>query len=138
MIVEPSTDAEIARCFPVISQLRPHLDEAGFVERVRRQMDGGYRLAALLDDAGVAAVAGYRISENLASGRHLYVDDLVTDEARRSLGQGAELLGWLEERARGAGCVTFELDSGVHRSGAHRFYFEQRMTISSFHFRKQL
>ena len=40
----------------------------------------------------VLAVAGFRALENLSAGRVLYVDDLVTDEARRSAGHGAQLL----------------------------------------------
>ncbi|MEI8648330.1 GNAT family N-acetyltransferase [Paraglaciecola sp. Hal342] len=34
-------------------------------------------------------------------GKHLYVDDLVTDENARSNGVGAEMLNWLEHYARG-------------------------------------
>ena len=33
-LAEP--DADIAACFPVMAQLRPHLDAADFVPRVRR------------------------------------------------------------------------------------------------------
>ena len=131
-------DAEIARCYPVMVQLRPHLEETAFLERVRRQMQQGYRLVARLEEESVVAVAGYRFGENLASGRHLYVDDLVTDEGGRSRGYGRELLSWLIERARELDCATLELDSGVQRAAAHRFYFENRMTISSFHFRLPL
>lgn len=138
MIVEPTGDNEISRCFGVMAQLRPHLDEPAFLERVRRQMTQGYRLAARLDGDRVVAVAGYRFGENLVSGRHLYVDDLVTDAAARSMGYGGELLAWLVQRAREHGCATLELDSGVQRAAAHRFYFENRMTISSFHFRLPL
>ena len=138
MIFEPTTDTEITRCYPVVVQLRPHLDEPTFLERVRRQMQQGYRLAARLDGDAIVAVAGYRLGENLVSGRHLYVDDLVTDERGRSRGHGRELLAWLAVRARELGCATLELDSGVQRAAAHRFYFENRMTISSFHFRLPL
>lgn len=138
MIVEPTNDTEITRCHAVMVQLRPHLDEATFLQRVRQQMEQGYRLVARVEGDTVVAVAGYRLGENLASGRHIYVDDLVTDEQGRSRGYGRELLNWLIERARALGCATLELDSGVHRAAAHRFYFENRMTISSFHFRLPL
>jgi GNAT superfamily N-acetyltransferase len=70
----------------------------------------------------------------LATGKTLYVDDLVTDEAARSQGHGERMLDWLIEQAREAGCSMFSLDSGTHRQSAHAFYFRQRMRISSFHF----
>jgi len=134
-IRDAETDAEIQRCFPVMRQLRPHLVEDDFVRKVRRQMAADYHLALLTDDGEVRSVAGYRFLENLYSGPHLYVDDLVTDSARRSRGYGERLFDWLEERARAAGCRTLELDSGVQRHAAHRFYLVRRMVISSHHFR---
>jgi hypothetical protein len=48
------------------------------------------------------------------------------------------MLDWLIERARGEGCQSFELDSGVQRFDAHRFYLSNRMIISSHHFRLKL
>lgn len=138
MIRIASTDEEIRGCFPVMVQLRPHLDEADFVHRIRRQMAGGYALGYLEDEGEVRAVAGFRLMDNLFAGRVLYVDDLVTDESTRSRGYGKTLLDWLIERARAEGCDSLELDSGVQRFDAHRFYLTNRMVISSHHFRLKL
>ncbi len=128
------TDADIAAAFPVMRQLRPHLDESTFVETVRAAERTGLRLVLHRDGDRVVAVAGYRVIDQLKVGRVLYVDDLVTDEAERSKGHGDVLLHWLVARARDEGCVAFELDSGVHRHAAHRFYMRHRMRISSYHF----
>jgi GNAT superfamily N-acetyltransferase len=81
--------------------------------------------------AEVVALAGFRLLECLATGKTLYVDDLVTREDRRSKGHGEILMRWLEDRARTAGCQTFSLDSGTQRTGAHRFYFRMGMVIPS-------
>ena len=91
-------------------------------------------LAALEVNGEVRATAGYRITDFLARGRNLYVDDLVTAESSRSSGYGKALLQWLIERARAERCVSFELDSGVQRHGAHRFYLREGMHISAYHF----
>ena len=116
-------------------ELRPHLgSEAEFVFRVERQQAQGYYLAGLEDGGVVRAVAGYRISEKLSAGRFLYVDDLVTCGKDQSKGYGGQLFDWLVERAREAGCAQVQLDSGVHRHGAHRFYLAKRMGITSHHF----
>jgi GNAT superfamily N-acetyltransferase len=132
-----TSEASIARCFPVIHLLRPHLVESEFVDRIQRQQQQGYQLA-YGEDGGVKAIAGFRISENLAWGKFLYVDDLVTAESDRSKGYGARLFEWLVERAREQGCQRLELDSGVQRFAAHRFYFRQRMEIASYHFTLKL
>jgi GNAT superfamily N-acetyltransferase len=133
------TDADIVRCFPVMQQLRLHLDAGGFVARVRRMQGEGFALAFLEDDAAVVrAVGGFCIRDMLAHGRTMYVDDLVTDADSRSRGYGAQLLRWLATRAGVEGCHMFSLDSGTHRRDAHRFYFRERMHISSYHFALKL
>ena len=35
-------------------------------------------------------------------------------------------------------CDTFSLDSGAQRQQAHKFYFREGMTITSFHFDKKI
>ncbi len=132
------TDPEIQACWPVLVQLRPHLREADAVPIIRKQFAEGYRLAFVRRGEKVTGVAGYRIMHNLVKGRHVYVDDLVTDEAVRSQGVGAELMDWLCKFARAEGCAWLELDSGVQRFDAHRFYLRHRMFISSHHFSLQL
>ena len=134
------SDREINACFPVMFQLRPHLDPAEFVTRVRRQQQGGYQLAFLAGEnlPEVKAVAGLRISECLSFGKFLYVDDLVTLEGDRSQGYGEQILNWLIAYAKDQDCDEFHLDSGVQRFAAHRFYFRHRLTISCYHFALKL
>ena len=135
-VVEGEVDFD--RAFPVMVQLRPHLTAASFRERARRQMADGWRLAVAERGEEVVGVAGFRISETLVSGRHLYVDDLVTDAGARSAGVARALLSWLADHAAASGCRRLELDSGVQRDAAHRFYFRERMSIASYHFRKEI
>lgn len=130
------TDAEIAACYPVMLELRPHLAEKSFVSRVRSQEKYGYALAYLSEHSGPVAVAGFRLGENLAWGRFLYVDDLVTLSSRRSRGFGAALLSWLTELAAKEGCNQLHLDSGIQRRDAHRFYEREQMKLASYHFSK--
>jgi GNAT superfamily N-acetyltransferase len=121
-----------------MAQLRPHLESAAFVATVRRQAAGGFALAMLERDGHVQAVAGFRVIDNLVGGRILYVDDLVTDAAARSHGYGRALIDWLTTRARTENCRYLELDSGVQRFDAHRFYLVNRMHIASYHFRLRI
>ncbi|HXM75033.1 MAG TPA: GNAT family N-acetyltransferase [Chthoniobacterales bacterium] len=131
-----TTSEEIGRCHPVMRELRTQFtDPEKFVERVQRQQRDGYLLAFLEAEGEVRAVAGYRFLESLFSGKFLYVDDLVTAARDRSLGFGGQLLDWLIEQAREHRCESLELDSGVQRFDAHRFYLVKRMNISSYHFR---
>jgi hypothetical protein len=87
-------EAEIAACYDLMRQLRPHLASADeFVTRWRGQSAEGYRILALWGGRGgkpgPRALAGYRITENLVHGKFLYVDDLVADQTERGRGYGA-------------------------------------------------
>jgi GNAT superfamily N-acetyltransferase len=129
------TDASILDCYPVLSQLRPHVQSDQFLPRIRLQQHEGYHLAAARDSAGkVTAVAGFRVATFLAWGRTLYVDDLVTDQSRRSENVGHHLFQWLLDHARTNACDQLHLDSGVQRFDAHRFYLRERMAITAHHF----
>jgi len=139
-IKEATTDSDIARIFPVMRELRPHIATAEeFLARVHRQQKlAGYRLI-YVEDAGVpVAASGFRISEWLAWGKALYVDDLICLESHRGKGFAEALMRWMEELAVKEGCEQFHLDSGTHRLGAHRFYHRMKLSITSFHFGKML
>lgn len=131
-------EEETRTVYPVMKQLRPHLSEDEFVSAVGRMREEDYRLAAAYDGDKAVGAAGFRVQEYLAHGRHLYVDDLVTSDDARSGGVGRAMLDWLEDEAKNAGCTSIQLDSGVQRKDAHRFYFRERMTIASYHFTKEL
>ena len=125
----------LARAERVHRQLRPALP-ADYAARLRAVFANGARMVIVAEAESVCAVAVWRLIENTYEGRRLYVDDLVVDEAQRSRGFGGQLLEWLQARARQLDCDVLALDSGVQRSGAHKFYFREGMHIPSFCFRK--
>ncbi|HSO05924.1 MAG TPA: GNAT family N-acetyltransferase [Pelomicrobium sp.] len=118
-------------------QLRSAL-ESDYAAHLTRIFGQGARMLVAQEKGGVAGVAVFRVYENTSDGPRLYVDDLVTDEARRSGGVGGALLDRLEAEARRRGCTVLVLDSGTQRTAAHRFYFRQGMVITSFNFKKRL
>jgi GNAT superfamily N-acetyltransferase len=136
-------EGETHRAARALLELRP---QRGPTETVVALADGqraaGYRLVGSFepgeDDA--AAVAGFRVQENLAWGRHLYVDDLSTCAHRRGRGHGGALMRWLAVEACRAGCEQLHLDSGVQpeREDAHRLYFNAGLRISSYHFQRSI
>ena len=131
-------DERWAAALPVLQELRPHLDAAALRDVYAEGHPQGYRFLAAFDGERCLGVAGWRLVATAHVGRKLYVDDLVTASAARSTGVGRALLGELERRARAAGCSVLDLDSGVQRHDAHRFYFRERMHVSSHHFTKLL
>ena len=115
-------------------ELRDNLDEEEFNLTYATAHAEGYRIAALFDGDECRACAGYRLLTNFVSGRHIYIDDLITAERWRSHGYGRILNDHLLELARNERCTSVQLDSATKRRDAHRFYFRERYWISSFHF----
>ena len=128
----------LAKALPAHKQLRPRLEELEYEIKMRRVFAQGARMCVAVSGDAVTGLAVYRMYENTADGRLLFVDDLVTDEKERSTGVGHALLEHLERKARRHEREMMALDSGVHRARAHKFYFREEMAISSFHFRKPL
>ncbi|GLK90220.1 GNAT family N-acetyltransferase [Pseudomonas turukhanskensis] len=128
---------DLRTAFAVMAQLRPHLaSEADFIERVTRMRAEGYRLIGAFDAGVLAALAGYRLQENLLYGPYLYVDDLVTDQAQRGGHWGARLLQALERLARAQGCARLVLDTGLANARAQRFYFREGLYTGALRFQK--
>jgi len=129
-----SSEDDLRAVWPVVAQLRPHLDEVAFVAQAKRQYGEGWQSTVLYQDGAPKAFAGWRVQTMLAHGRLLYVDDLVTDSRSRSAGHGKALLDWLKAEAVRRQCDVLQLDSGVARREAHAFYFRERLRISAYHF----
>ncbi|WP_449537756.1 GNAT family N-acetyltransferase [Ferdinandcohnia sp. Marseille-Q9671] len=139
VIRELKTADEWKTAYPVMKQLRTHLDIDEFVTLVTDMQQQGYRMFALVENEKVAAVTGVANMLNLYYGNHMYVYDLVTDEAHRSKGYGEALLSYIHDLAGELGCGIVALSSGLQRTDAHRFY-EDKMEYArkSYAFVKEL
>ena len=125
---------DIALCYAILAELRPHLKEMDFVTTIQRLSEStGYKLVYLIDGDAKAA-AGYRVSEWLHSGKYLEIEDFITNSTDRSKGYGRQLFDWLVAQAKVEGCCQVRLVSGVKRTDAHRFYARQGMVHEAQYF----
>lgn len=131
-----TSDDDLEAVAAVLLELRPAYSKKELIIAVRNaQRENHYRIACVESDAGdILCVAGFVIGYKLAWRKHIYVDDLVTTETRRSEGAGKAMIEWLKEYARKHDCAELHLDSAVHRFGAHRFYLREGFDITSHHF----
>ena len=134
--IRNAVDADDLRAaWPVVQQLRPEFDCERYVAQVLRQIASDDCRASVLFDEGIPrAFAIWRVMEMLAVGKHVYVDDLVTDASVRSRGYGKAMLDWLKAEAKRLGCERLQLDSGTVRKDAHAFYLREGLRIEAFHF----
>jgi GNAT superfamily N-acetyltransferase len=110
---------EWAAVFPIVAQLRPHLDAAEFLARVRRQSHSGYELVGAFRNGRLIGLLGMRPVHTLVRGPHLHVDDIVIEESERRAGGGRALMAFAEADARARGMTAVFLDA---RPAAIGFY----------------
>jgi GNAT superfamily N-acetyltransferase len=79
-------------------------------------------LVAENQGAMIAFCTAYLELNSVRFGQRCWVEDLAVDPQRRSQGVGAALLKAAIEWARQAGASHLELDCGLGRADAHRFY----------------
>ena len=127
----------LAKAESVHRQLRPQLPQ-DYLGRMHEVFANGTEMAVAVTNDIVAGVTVFRIQEKTFCGRELYCDDLVSDEKQRSSGVGHALMQYMENICRERGCDVLTLDSGTHREQAHKFYFREGLTITSFHFHKRI
>jgi GNAT superfamily N-acetyltransferase len=137
-VLDTKSKIDIQRCFRVFAHLRPHLDEAEFTRRVQIQAAEGYSIAYIESDEEVVAAAGYRVQNFLAWGKVLYLDNLITDPAKKKAGYGSALLDWIALKGKELGCDALHLDTGYQRHDAHRLYLKHGWNLSSHHLSKKL
>ena len=126
-IRELQSQEELLEAFPVMKQLRSHLDEETYLDLVLDAKDNDrYKMFALIDGEEIVAVTGFKPMITLYYGRFVWVCDLVTDNNKRSKGYGKKLLTYVHEWAKENNYESVALSSGLQRADAHRFY-EYRM-----------
>lgn len=129
-ILELKTQDEVIKAFPVLKQLRPHLNESSFLELViAAQLEDKYKMFAFLEDDMIIAVIGFKPMITLSNGKFVWVCDLVTGENQRSKGYGEKLLTYVHLWAKENNYESVSLSSGLQRTDAHRFY-ENRMNYN--------
>jgi GNAT superfamily N-acetyltransferase len=108
--------------------------------RLREAISSPLSAILVATDGGllVAFCTAYLELDSVRFGRRCWVEDFAVDPERRSRGIGAALLKAAKEWARNAGATHLELDSGLARTDAHRFYEREGGTRQSYTFGWQL
>ena len=140
-LFEEENEQLLIRVHHIHRQLRPHLpsDRKAYINQIRDICRTGPAriLAAIKNDEKKEEVVGlavYRITYNTKYFKHIYCDDLITDENNRSSGVGRCLIKYMKQQGEKLEINQLILDSGCHRGRAHRFYHREGFIINRFGF----
>jgi GNAT superfamily N-acetyltransferase len=86
------------------------------------------------DEGGelVGLCSAYLELNSVRFGQRCWVEDLAVDPGRRSQGIGGQLLDAAADWARERGATHIELDTGLAREGAQRFYDRRAPTSKGY------
>lgn len=117
---------DFQQAFPIMKQLRPHLDEKTYLSLLRiARSESGYTLLGVFSQHRGIGLMGYRLLTDFVHGRHLYIDDLVVIETYQSQGVGAKFLIKAKEIATNSGCSRIRLCTGIENIRGMAFYDQQ-------------
>ncbi len=127
-------NSDYSAVLKVLLQLRSNYNLDTLSAQIAKQQLDGYQIAYVKTSNNILAVAGFSIGEKLAWGKHIYIEDLVTNSQHRSSGVGKFFIDWFKAYALKNSCKQIHLDSGVQRFPAHKFYLREGFSIASHHF----
>lgn len=113
---------DLDAAFPIISQLRPHLNRMQFAELIQKMAHENYKLWAYIDRNKVLGLVSTRVYTDFVRGAHVYIDDLVTDQNSRSLGVGAAILKHAERLATNLKLPSLRLCCATENESGLKFY----------------
>lgn len=141
MKVKTANDPDsIMLCFDVMQTLRPHLQKEKFVGLITGMMNRGYILVYIEENGKAVCASGFRMTDHLAWGKPIYIDDLSTLPEARGKGYASAILDYIFRFAAENGRDQVHLDSGCNkeRYDAHRLYLKKGFNITSHHFAYKL
>jgi len=137
---ENENEQLLIRAHDIFRQLRPHLptDQKAYINQIQDICRTGpaRMIVAINDDEKkeILGLAVYRITYNIKYSKHIYCDDLVTNEHNRSSGVGRCLINYMKNEGEKLGIDRLTLDSGCQRGKAHKFYYREGFIINQFGF----
>ena len=136
----PGEEAQLLDMYPWLfappGSKPPQWDSERAGERLSKAIASSRSTIFVAEDAGalVAFCTVYLELNSVRFGQRCWVEDFAVDPKRRSQGIGSSLLHAAKEWARTAGATHLELDSGLARKDAHRFYEREGGTRQSYTF----
>jgi GNAT superfamily N-acetyltransferase len=137
---EPGEEAQVLGMYPWLFAppgSKPwQWDSERARERLTEAIASPRSTILVVEDAGalIAFCTAYLELNSVRFGQRCWVEDFAVDPDRRSQGIGTSLLHATKEWARAAGATHLELDSGLARQDAHRFYEREGGTRQSYTF----
>ncbi len=134
MEIKIASEEEIKSCYTVLHQIREDMPKDDFLNTVAEQLKNGYKVAYVIEDTQILCVSGFTITTTLSRGKHIKIEDFVTNKTQKASIAAKALLDFIKIYAKQQKCASIHLDSVIDRHEAHKFYLSEDFKIESHHF----
>ena len=139
MKIERLDANNIEEILDLVSQLNPEMDRSLLRTRQMEMFRiDHYSCFGLFDNNRLIGLSSAWTTVRLYSGKQLELDNVIIDSSLQSKGLGTEFMRLIESWAKENNYETIELNSYVHNTGSHKFYYRHNYKILGFHFQKKL
>jgi GNAT superfamily N-acetyltransferase len=123
----------------LLRELRPHvtLNDLHSVYQKASQADQ-YGFYGFFEGESCIGLMGLRFLTDFVHGFHLYIDDLVVTQTKRSSGVGAALLQFAEDLAKKKNCSGLRLCTGTENAEGKRFYEREKWNLRAVVYKKKI
>lgn len=106
------SDEAVLRCKNILTSIYPHVpqEDETFLFSIRKLQVEGYTLAYIEKEGKAASLVGFRVGENLAWGKYIFIDELATAQEHRHKGLASALIDWLVDYGKTKKCSKIFLD----------------------------
>ena len=96
MKIKIATEEEIKYCYKIMHQIREDLTERDFLSAISEQLKNGYKIVYVIQDEEIICIAGFTIGDKLSWGKHLFIEDFVTNKSIKSIEAAKALLDFIK------------------------------------------
>lgn len=122
----------------LLQLLSPKLTPKLYEANLMLMIPNGYAQIVVKDGKTIVAVSGYWILAKLYCGKYLEIDNFIVHPTYQGNGIGADILQWLDSKAKQEKCKVMMLDAYLENHQAHQFYKKHGFEAKGFHFIKKL
>ena len=132
------THKDIPKIVPLIQELSENkFSDKILFQRFQEMFSQNYECVGIFYNKKLIGCMGLWYQTRHYLGKSCEYDHVYIQKEYQSIGVGKKLLYWTEKHIKKKQCEAAELNTYVHNTRSHKFYYNQGFSILGFHFIKQ-
>lgn len=122
----------------LVQMMYPEMTLEEYTQMLHEMLPNQYYQLVGQHEGENIALTGFWINTKLWSGKYIEIDHFIVHPNYRSSGVGAQMVKYLENKAKELNCKMLTLDAYTNNFKAHKFFYNQGFIPKGFHFLKEV